>query len=567
MATGGDKRPESDIMPVMEHHDDQALNASGSDAKKDSLEPNVEDTVSSRNESTAESVSSIDENEDLPFFQAVKRYPKVAAYCLALTTAILLWGYDLVIVSSVTGVPAFQKDFGQLYNGEYIFPSTWLSLWLAFGPLGSAIGSVMGGWLQDRIGRNYSLLIGSVMSAVAVAIIFISNVPDSLEARRGVFLVGKTVQGVAVGVIKVQALTYVSENAPTCLRGPAMALFPTFTLMGQLIGSIVVFTINGDETSKGYRIAFGSQWALSAAPFILSFILPESPAYLVRKGRMDEAMHSAKRLFEPRASAAKAMERITFNVSNEALRDREVTYRNCFNRGNRRRTGIIIFVNLLPALFGLNLLSNASYFLQTVGMNSSMSLIFLITGIVLGLLGNAASVWVLSWVGRRRLTVVTITIACLLWTSLGISSFWSSNAAILYAGVSMNLVIIICGVGCWPAGYAIMGETSSLRLRAKSQAVGGVAQQVSSIVMNFVLPYIFNPDAGNLKSKTGFVFTGFCAIASAISWLYIPEMKGRTVAEIDHMFRLELPARDFKGWKGNVDESISVDSRKNNSEA
>ena len=47
--------------------------------------------------------SSIDDNEEIPFLQAIRRYPKIAAYCLALTTSILLWGYDLVIVSSVTG--------------------------------------------------------------------------------------------------------------------------------------------------------------------------------------------------------------------------------------------------------------------------------------------------------------------------------------------------------------------------------------------------------------------------------------------------------------------------------
>ncbi len=552
-------------MAVIEPFEQAQANASGADIRKATAQASSED-VGSYRVGSAEEAPSFNEDEDLTFKQAVQRYPKVAAYSLALTTSILLWGYDLVVVGSVTGLPAFQRDFGELFNGDYIFPSAWLSLWLAFSPLGSAIGSVVGGWLQDRIGRRFSLLIGSIVSAIAVLIIFISNTPGNLEARRGVFLVGKTVQGFSVGIIKIQALTYVSENAPTSLRGSAMALFPTFTLLGQLIGSAVIFSIEGDDTSRGYRIAFGSQWILSAAPFILSFILPESPAYLIRKGESDKALISAKRLFEPRSSATQAIKRITFNVSNESLKDREVTYRNCFNQGNRRRTGIIIFVNLLPALFGLNLLSNASYFLQTVGMSSKTSLVFLITGIVLGLIANGCSVWVLSKVGRRKLTVVTIAITCLVWLSMGISSFWSSSAAILYAGVSMNLVIIVCGVGCWPAGYAIMGETSSLRLRAKSQAVGGVAQQVSSILMSFVLPYIFNPDSGNLKSKTGFVFTGLCAIASTISWFLIPEMKGRTMAEIDQMFRLGLPARQFKGWRRDVDGRAPAVEQKNSSE-
>ncbi|RYP93472.1 hypothetical protein DL770_000356 [Monosporascus sp. CRB-9-2] len=530
----------------------------GADMKLDITEVMAEDTSSDRN--------SIESGEDLPLGQAIRRYPKVAGYCLALTTAILLWGYDLVIVSSVTAVPAFQRDFGELFDGDYIFPATWLSLWLSFGPLGSTVGSVAGGWLQDRIGRRHSLMIGCIVSAIAVVIIFVANTPSNLEARRGVFLLGKTIQGFSVGVIKIQALTYVSENAPTSLRGPAMALFPTFTLMGQLIGSAVVFSIEGDGTSKGYLVAFGSQWALSAAPFILSFVLPESPAYLVRKGQMDKALHAAKRLFEPRVSATAALERIAFNIENEKAMSREVAFMDCFKVTNRRRTGIIVFVNILPALFGLNLLSNASYFLQTVGMNSRASLMFLICGIVLGLLANGTSIWVLSRVGRRKLTCITIAIACLLWASMGISGFWSTPSAILYAGISMNIIIVVCGVGCWPAGYAIMGETSSLRLRAKSQAVGGVLAQISSIVMSFVLPYIFNPDAGNLKAKTGFVFAGLSAIAVIVSWIYIPEMKGRSVGEIDEMFRLDLPARGFKKWRGNVDQRGVVAEEKDISE-
>ena len=109
------------------------------------------------------------------------------------------------------------------------------------------------------------------------------------------------------------------------------------------------------------------------------------------------------------------------------------------------------------------------------------------------------------------------------------------------------------------------------RVRARSQAVGGVAQQVSSILMSFVLPYIFNTDAGNLKAKTGFIFAGLCAISAAVSWLYVPEMKGRSVDEIDHMFRLGLRARGFKKWKGSGEErddaAVEMDGQKKNGSA
>lgn len=492
--------------------------------------------------------TAIDHAERMPLWQAVRTYPKVVTYFACLTSAVILWGYDLVIVGSVTAVPAFQKDFGELFEDEWIIPAGWLSLWLAFGPLGSLFGSITGGFIQDRIGRRYSLMTGAIIASMAVAVIFTSNLPATLDARRGMFLVGKTIQGFAVGIIKIQCLTYVSENAPTVLRGPAMALFPTATLLGQLIGSAVVFSIEDVETSNGYLIAFGSQWILSIFPFTLSIVMPESPAYLVRKNRMEEAYRAAQRLFEPKASASGQLAKIKANVEAEDSMAHEVSYMNCFNSAHRRRTWTVVFANLIPTLFGLNLLSTASYFLQTVGLDSQPSLVFLITGIVLGLVANGASVWVLSRVGRRSVTLVTTSIAGAFWFGMGIAGSWPGISTAWVSGVFLNIIIVICGIGAWPASYAIMGETSALRLRAKSQAIGGVFAQISSIFMNLVLPYVFNPDAGNARAQTGFLFFGLCVIGVIFTWLWVPEMKGRSVAEIDEMFNLKLPSRDFKNW-------------------
>lgn len=108
--------------------------------------------------------------------------------------------------------------------------------------------------------------------------------------------------------------------------------------------------------------------------------------------------------------------------------------------------------------------------------------------------------------------------------------------------------MITCSLGVWPASYAIAAETSSLRLRAISQGVGGFASGISTVVFGIILPYIFNPDSGNLKGKTGFVYVGFCILGAAITWFYVPEMKDRKPADIDAMFEARLPTRKFKTW-------------------
>lgn len=147
--------------------------------------------------------------------------------------------------------------------------------------------------------------------------------------KRAVITAGLTLQGFSVGIIKTTCLTWVSENSPTALRGPAMALFPTFTLIGQLIGAVVVFVVNKVESSTGYLGAFGSQWILCLGPFILSCIMPDSPAYLIRAGKEHQALKSAIRLFAPKANPHVVLERIRHTIEEEKANATSANYWTC----------------------------------------------------------------------------------------------------------------------------------------------------------------------------------------------------------------------------------------------
>ncbi|TDZ35395.1 MFS transporter fmqE [Colletotrichum trifolii] len=490
--------------------------------------------------------------KDLPLGQAIRQYPKVVAYCLLLTIIVIGWGYALVIVGTIVAVESFQHDYGEIYEGEWIIPSLWVSLWSASIPLGMALGSIFAGWYQDRVGRRMSLRTGSVICAIGVAGIFFSYLPANINAMRAMFFTGKVVQGLSIGILKVTAMTYISETAPTALRGSAMGLVPTGNLVGQLLGSIVLFFLNKTPQRAGYLAAFGSQWLLAVVPFILSIVIPESPAYLQERGESDRAVDSARRLYAPRVDALRVLEKIRASIAEERESSVGATYITCFVGTHRRRTMIVVLANLFPAMFGLDLISKSSYFLQVIGMKSSTSLIILILGIVVGTIANGAGLWILSRAGRRKVTLVSLSIAAVLWVGVSISGFWRGEAVAYFTAAGCVLIIVVCGMGVWPAAYAIMGETSSLRLRAKTQGIGGVINQGASVVMSIVLPYCFNRDAGDMGARTGFIYVGLCGLAVLLSFYYLPEMKGRSVIEIDHMFNIKLPARQFKGWKGDT---------------
>ena len=310
-----------------------------------------------------------------------------------------------------------------------MLPSLWLGLWNISSPLGSIVGAVLAGSFQDWYGRRPSFAVGSFLSAVGVAIIYASAFPDDIDARRAVFFAGKAFQGGAIGMVTTTTQTYMSEILPPTLRGPILAFFPTFTLLGQLVGAGVIYGCLGLD--KGYRVCYATQWVFSAVPLLVTFFVPESPTYLIRKGKRDLALKAQLRLDPPEQDTEQTMSLLERHIERER-EQAQATYVDCFKGTNSRRTWIIVLAGLLPQIFGITLLAKASYFAQVVGMEANLSLLILVVGILCGFLANVASIWVLSKLGRRLLTLVSLAVATVIWGTMGISGIWSGQATVWY---------------------------------------------------------------------------------------------------------------------------------------
>lgn len=264
---------------------------------------------------------------------------------------------------------------------------------------------------------------------------FISYLPDDINGRRVAFLVGKFFQGGSIGAVMAVCQTYMSEILPPTLRGSGMAFFPVFTLLGQLTGALVIF--GALNAKNGFAIAFASQWPFSFVPIIVALFIPESPTWLVRNRRMDKAHAAQARLDPPGTDTKAVVDKLLADIEHEE-QSAKVTFAQCFQGTNLRRTFIVMFSNSLPAVFGLPLLAKASYFLQLINMKANISIIFLILGIVLGLISNCVSVWVMSRFGRRPLVLFSLVISSALWLSMGIANCFTITPAVTWY-VSPNL--------------------------------------------------------------------------------------------------------------------------------
>lgn len=367
------------------------------------------------------------------FFAEVRKYPKLTLYTVGLAIAFLLGGYDSVIVTTVPSVSQFKKDFGVQYGSdknEYIIPSMWLSLWGALGSVGQIVGALFCPSWQDRSGRRIPMILSTVLSAVAVAVVYVSYLPADINARRAVFLIGEIVQGLATGVLTTTAQTYISETVPTSLRGSAMALCPTFVLLGQLIGAVVVFVSSGGDSKSSYLNTFISMWPFSAVTLLIVMLVPESPAFLVRNGRLVDAHRALQKLHSNNQDCGQLVKDLQRTDAQEKEESENIPWIDCFRRTDLRRTLIISFASMLPCFFGFSLLSDASYFLQIVGMDDQNSLMMFVLGVSLGLVANAVGIWVSTIVGRRKLILSSLSVTSLLWLGMGIAGCWSGTVSI-----------------------------------------------------------------------------------------------------------------------------------------
>lgn len=125
--------------------------------------------------------------------------------------------------------------------------------------------------------------------------------------------------------------------------------------------------------------------------------------------------------------------------------------------------------------------------------------------------------------------------------------------------MTCNLVIFVIALGVWPASYVITAEVSSLRLRAKTQGVAWAVGAIANLVFSLVTPYIYNADAGNLRSRIGLVWAGIGVITVATAWYIVPEMLGRTPLQLDLMFEAGIPTRKF--GRQTSDDLVRMESR------
>ncbi|KAK7226771.1 hypothetical protein V2G26_014774 [Clonostachys chloroleuca] len=517
--------------------------------KKGSAEDHVESAVIDDNLARLGN----QEEHDRGKLESLRRYPKACAWALFAVWYVLLVSFENQASGNILGIPRFREDFGYLLDGKYVLHANWQSAFSG-APMASAIfGCLGGGYLADRFGRKPMLLAALVVSYAAITMEFIATTNE-------LFFGGKFLNGFATGCIATVCVTYLGEIAPLAFRGIATCLVGFSYTLGPLVSALIVKYTGVFENRWAYRSVFCAQYGFAFVVTMFIFFMPESPWWLVSKGREAAAVKSLDSLGYRGNDGRIKLSVIKYTLEKVRAETEGVTYLECFRTTNLRRTVISIAPKCMQAFSGITFASSyATYYMQLAGYSASKSFTLQIVQQVVSMVGSVMSWYMVDRVGRRNLTFWGLLSLTVILLAMGGCATATTNPRAIEATVAF--ILLYCwmyNISIGAVAFTILAEVSTSRLRAKTVGIGLAVVNGLNMMWSFVLPYLFNPDKANLGAKVAFIFGGCSVLCLTYLWFELPETAGRTYEELDEMFMKKIPARHFKSYKV---EALATDEK------
>ena len=293
----------------------------------------------------------------LSFGHAMSLYPTAVGWSIFFSLGVIMAAFDPQLLGNLYATPAFQRDFGYLFEGAYIVSAPWQTGLGMGSPIGQVVGAFFASYPMEWFGRKKTF---GVCVILTIGCVFIQFFARSLP----VLLVGELLGGIVLGTYAVIAPTYASEVCPVALRGTLTAYVNLCFVIGQLIANGVIAGTSTLDSHWAYSAPFAIQWLWPLIILIGLPFAPESPWWLARRGRMEEAEKSLRRLASSKVDVKPALAMIIETDRLEYEMEAGSTYRDCFKKINIRRTEIAVGVYCIQVLSGIYLVGYATYFFE-----------------------------------------------------------------------------------------------------------------------------------------------------------------------------------------------------------
>ncbi|KAH7470362.1 putative glucose transporter rco-3 [Fusarium oxysporum f. sp. matthiolae] len=417
---------------------------------------------------------------------------------------------------------------------------------------GAAIGALVAAPSGDSIGRRKTLL-------AAVTTFCIGAIFQICARATPMLLVGRLLAGVAVGAISVLVPLYQSETAPKWIRGTIICAYQFSITVGILTATTINVGTSNINSDAAYRIPLGLQLVpgLILAAGIL--YLPETPRFLVKKGRLVEAgisLSRFRRLDMTHPALVDELQEIIANHQYELTLGHD-TYKALFARNTSlgRRTMTGCGLQMLQQLTGINFVM---YYGTTFFSNAGINKPFLtnLAMIIINCVCTVPGLIVIESWGRRKLLMagaLGMGVSQLLIAA--VYSAANDKMEKSHGGASNMVLVIFCAINVFfyasswgPVAWVVTSEIFPLKVRAKAMSVSTTANWLLNFGVAYAPPYILGRGANAFGLKIFFIWGTCCLLSIAFVWLMVYETSKMTLEQIDEMYERVRYAWESPGF-------------------
>ncbi|KAG0152412.1 hypothetical protein CROQUDRAFT_649808 [Cronartium quercuum f. sp. fusiforme G11] len=481
-----------------------------------------------------------------PHDAAVMPPPSTKAMLVGISMALFaafggyLYGYDTGYISGTKEMPYWLQRFGEPDDsGKFILTTEKNSLVTSILSVGTFVGALLASPIGDTLGRRWGVIAACGVFCIGTTLQLASSSISTLA-------VGRVFAGLGVGVTSCLIPMYQSECAPKWIRGAVVACYQWAITIGLLIAAIVVNVTKNRPDSSCYRIPIGLEFIWATILALGLFCLPESPKYLIFKGRKEQARAALGRLLSLPADS----EQVTreFNEVNDALvLERTIgvgSYADCFRSGKGRyrlRTLSGMGIQALQQLSGVNFIFYfGTSFFKNCGISNAFTISIITNAVNVSM--TIPGIWAVDKTGRRlsllmgaALMAVCEFIVAILGLTVSTSSSAGQNAMI--ASVCIYLGAFAASWG--PVPWVVTSEIFPLAIRAKAMSLSTASNWALNFAIGYSTPYLVDsgPGKAGLGTNIFFLWGGLCTLCFFFTFLCIPETKGLSLEQVDDLYQ------------------------------
>lgn len=440
------------------------------------------------------------------------------------------WGFDLSLTNGLQSVNRFMETFDHPSGSR-------LGFFGAATSVGGIIACFIGGPLVEKYGRRSMCSFGALI-IVAMAIM------ETFATSFGMFTGGKVLLGLGAYFQQVAAPVLVTELAHPKQRVAITSLYNTSIFIGLVIGSWVTFGTYRIDSAWSWKLPCVLQLVIPTYQMFMIWFCPESPRWLVSKGKIEEARQILIK-WHGNGIETELVRLELQEIIAGIEADKSVTELNwdsiistCKTKGNRHRLWLCVITAVASQTIGGGFTANyLPLILDQIGMSSERdkTLINAILNIF-NWICAILSTFIIPKVGRRTIflfSAIGINVAFIIWTAL--TAVYTSNSHVSY-GIGVLVMIIVNSFFtciCWiPLVVAYPIETVTTKQRSIYFAITMLSINVTSFVTSYLTPVGIDSIGWRYYIPTAV----WNAILVFIIYLTFVETKGLTLEEIATLF-------------------------------